>query len=320
MRVLITGAAGFVGPYVANALRMIHGADLAIIPTSKTAANHPTLGLVEPLDVTDHRAVEAAIDHHRPSHIIHLAGIAAPIDASNDPDQAWRVHVQGTLNLARAVLKKAPDCCLINAGTGLVYGTSANRGLPLDETAILSPIDDYGVTKAAADLALGALVHQGLRCVRIRAFNHTGAGQSGAFVIPSFAIQIARIEAGQMEPTIRVGNLDAQRDFLDVRDVATAYALAATKSTLAGGGAILNIASGKGRRVGDLLDILLSFSRVDIKIEQDSARMRPSDLPHVVGNPEQAWQLLGWQSKYAIEQTLADVLADCRQRVSVEPR
>ena len=116
-------------------------------------------------------------------------------------------------------MDKAPDCWLLNAGSGLVYGESAKPGLPLDESALLAPIDEYAVTKAAADLALGALARRGLKCIRFRPFNHTGAGQAGAFVIPAFAMQIAQIEAGLAEPVIHVGNLDAERDFLDVRDV-----------------------------------------------------------------------------------------------------
>ncbi|HWK65518.1 MAG TPA: NAD-dependent epimerase/dehydratase family protein [Rhizobiaceae bacterium] len=316
MRVLITGATGFVGPHVVDAVRAVCGEGTAVIATSRTATSHPAIGDAEALDVTNPQAVEAAIVRHRPSHVIHLAGIAAPTEAAKSPEVAWNVHVQGTLNLARTILEKAHDCWLVNAGTGLVYGASAASGLPLDEGTLLAPLDDYGVTKAAADLALGALARRGLKCVRMRPFNHTGAGQTEAFVIPAFAMQIAEIEAGLKEPIIRVGNLDAERDFLDVRDVATAYALAAANSRGSEPGTILNIASGKALRIGDALAGLLSLSRVAIKVEQDPARMRPSDLPSVVGNSDKARQLLAWQPTYTIEQTLADVLLDCRKRIA----
>lgn len=315
MRVLITGAAGFAGPHVIDAVRRTCG-DISILATSKSATYLRDIGRVEALDVADRRAVNAAVEHCRPTHIIHLAGIAAPAEAACSPDAAWQVHVQGTLNLAHALLEKAPDCCLVNVGSGLVYGDSFGAGLPLDETALLAPIDEYSATKAAADLALGALAHQGLRCVRVRPFNHTGLGQTSAFVIPAFATQIAKIEAGLMEPIIRVGNLEAERDFLDVRDVAAAYALVVAKSSTVASGTILNIASGKARRVGDLLDELLSLSQAEVTIEQDPARMRASDFPRIVGSASRARHLLGWQPKHTIHQILADVLADCRRRVA----
>lgn len=320
MRVLITGATGFVGPHVVEALRGVCGADTVIVATSKSPGGNPVFGNAEALDVTDRQAVELTIARHAPSHVIHLAGIAAPVAAANEPDVAWKIHVDGTLNLARALMEKAPDCWLVNAGTGLIYGATAALGLPLDESSLLAPVDDYGVTKASADLALGALARRGLRCIRMRPFNHTGPGQTGAFVIPAFAMQIAQIEAELTEPVIRVGNLEAERDFLDVRDVAIAYALAVAKSPSIEPGAILNLASGTGRSIGDMLDKLLSLSRTKIRVEQDPARMRPSDLPRVVGNAEQARRQLGWLPKYKIEQTLADVLSDCRQRISFAAR
>ena len=318
MRVLITGATGFVGPHVVAALRSICGADVAVVATSRFPAQHPAFGDTEVLDVLDRNAIEVAITRHNPSHIIHLAGIAATADVAKAPGAVWRVHVQGTLNVAHMLLRRAPGCCLVNAGSGLVYGTSACSGVAMDETTLLAPIDDYGVTKAAADLALGALARRGLKCVRMRPFNHTGPGQTEAFAIPAFAMQIARIEMGFAEPVIRVGNLDAERDFLDVRDIAAAYALVVAKSPSIEPGTTLNLASGKRHRMGDLLEILLSLSRTRVKTEQDPARMRPSELQRIVGSAERARELLGWRPRYAIEQTLADVLANCRQRVLVE--
>lgn len=320
MRVLITGARGFVGPYVFDALHSVCGSDISVIATSKDGGSHPVLGQIEALDVTDKVAVQDAIVRHRPTHVVHLAAVAALGAARADPENTWRIHVQGALNVAHAILEKAPECWLLHVGSGLVYGESAKAGLPLDESALLAPVDDYAVTKAAADLALGALSRHGLKCIRLRPFNHTGPGQTEAFAVPAFAMQIARIEAGLAPPVIRVGNLDAERDFLDVRDVAGAYAVAAAKSPAMESGTILNISSGKARRMRDMLEKLLSFSHAAITVEQDAGRMRPSDLPRSVGKPERAWQLLGWKPKYAIEQTLADVLADCRKRVATELR
>ena len=197
----------------------------------------------------------------------------------------------------------------------MVYGASAASGLPLDETIVLDPVDEYAVTKAAADLALGALARRGLRCVRMRPFNHTGPGQEEAFVVPSFAMQIARIEQGLQPPVIKVGNLDAERDLVDVRDVAAAYGLAVEKAASVPAGTILNIGAGRAYRVRDILDRLLGMSRLQIKVEQDPERMRPVDLPRIICNASQAHRTLGWAPQYDIDKTLADVLADCRVRL-----
>lgn len=318
MRVLVTGAAGFVGPHVVRALRTRCGPDITVIPTSRDQCDHPSFGRVQALDVTDRAAVVSAVAQHRPTHIIHLAGIAAPAAAADSPEWAWRVHVQGTLNVAHALIETSPACWLINAGSGLVYGDSAGKGEPLDESTLLSPVDEYGATKAAGDLALGALTRRGLMCVRTRPFNHTGPGQTEAFVVTAFAMQIARIEAGLDEPVIRVGNLNAKRDFLDVRDVVDAYARIVQNSKVVATGTILNIASGEARSVGSILEGLLSLSPARISVEHDPARMRPSDPLVIVGNAEKARKLLAWSPGCPLEATLADVLADCRDRIAMQ--
>jgi len=316
MRVLITGAKGFVGPYVAGALSRTCGDDVELFATAREAGEHPAFGLVAALDVTNPGAVAAAIARHIPTHVVHLAGIAAPAAASADPQLAWRVHVQGALNLAQAILDHAPDCWLLHVGSGLVYGETAKSGLPLNEEALIAPMDEYSVTKAAADLALGAQIRRGLKCVRLRPFNHTGPGQTEAFVIPAFANQIAKIEAGLAPPFIRVGNLDAERDFLDVRDVANSYALTVQYCETLEPGIIINIASGVPRRIDDVLKLLLAQSRVKIEVEHDPTRLRPSDLPRIVGDARRAHRRLGWVPQQAFEETLRSVLDHWRFRVS----
>jgi GDP-4-dehydro-6-deoxy-D-mannose reductase len=320
MRILMTGARGFVGPYVAEALRRICGAEITIFATAKEAGEHPAFGTVSALDVTDSLPIEAAINGFNPTHVVHLAGVAAPTTARADPQLAWRVHVQGALNLSRAILNRAPDCWLLHVSSGLVYGETANSGEPLDEQSLLAPTDEYSVTKAAADLALGAEVLRGLKCIRLRPFNHTGAGQSDAFVVPAFAKQIARIEAGLAPPVMSVGNLDAERDFLDVRDVANAYALAVINSLKLNSGLILNIASGVPRRIESILQQLLRQSSSSITVERDPARMRPSDLPRIAGNADLARTLLGWEPEHALEDAIRNVLNDWRRQVADEAR
>ncbi|RWM31955.1 MAG: NAD-dependent epimerase/dehydratase family protein [Mesorhizobium sp.] len=312
MRVLITGARGFVGPYVFEALHSVCGRGIAVVATSKDGGPHPVFGQVEALDVTDKVAVEEAIARHRPSHVIHLAAVAALRAAQADPQSTWRIHVHGALNVAHAILDKVPGCWLIHVGSGLVYGESAKIGRPLDENTLLAPIDDYAVTKAAADLALGALSRHGLKCIRMRPFNHTGPGQTEAFAVPAFAMQIARIEAGLAAPVIRVGNLDAERDFLDARDVASAYASVVSNSDDLVPNTIFNVASGVSWRMGHILEQLLAQSSVKIATEQDPLRLRPSDLPRIVGDANRAREQLGWVPEHPFEETLAAVLEHCR--------
>jgi GDP-4-dehydro-6-deoxy-D-mannose reductase len=315
MRILITGARGFVGPYVVEALRRVCG-EVAVVATATTSGEHPLLGSVAALDVTDAAAVKAAVERHSPTHVINLAGLAVPAVASANPKAAWQVHVQGALNLAEAILDKASDCWLLNVSSGLVYGESAKSGLPLDEYTLLAPIDEYAVTKAAADLALGALTRRGLKAIRFRPFNHTGPGQAESFVIPAFAMQIAKIEAGLAPPVIHVGNLDSERDFLDVRDVAEAYALAARSTPSPDlSGAIFNVASGVPQRIADVLERLLAQSRVTIEVKQDPARLRPSDLPRIIGDAGRLHRKLGWSPRHAFDDTLGAVLDESRRRV-----
>lgn len=287
-----------------------------MIGTAKEAGEHPAFGHVEALDVADADAVSAAIARTAPTHVVHLAGIAAPTAAGASPQAAWRVHVDGTLNLSNAILRSAPDCWLLYVGSGLVYGETAKSGLPLSEEALLAPVDEYAATKAAADLALGAQVHRGLKCIRLRPFNHTGPGQTDAFVVPAFAKQIATIEAGLAPPIIRVGNLDAERDFLDVRDVVRAYALAAKHADNLKSGTIFNVASGVPYRIKDILGNLLSLSRVRIDVEQDAARLRPSDLPRIVGDSRRIRETLSWAPECRLEDTMLDVLNYWRSRVA----
>jgi GDP-4-dehydro-6-deoxy-D-mannose reductase len=279
---------------------------------------HPGAALLTPaFDVTDAAATAAAVRDARPDSVVHLAGIAAPVDAKRDPDLAWRVNLHGTLTLARAVLAHAASATLVFAGSGDAYGASFRAGTPLEETAALAPQNTYGATKAAADLALGALANEGLRVIRVRPFNHTGPGQTEAFVVPSFARQVARIEAGLQEPVLRVGALAPERDFLDVRDVCAGYAacLAADLPP----GTVLNLASGVPRRIADVLHDLLRLAGVAARIETDAARLRTGDIPRAVGNAALAGRLIGWSPAMAWEQTLRDVLDDWRARVRVDP-
>lgn len=299
--VLVTGAGGFVGRHVCAAL---------------VAAG---VEVVRPeVDVTNRGALRAVIDENQPKYCLHLAAIAAIGVARAEPERAWTVNLHGTLNLAGAIRDRAPDCRLIFISSADIYGASFRAGQALDEQAVPAPLNTYGATKAAADLALGAMAAEGLDVLRLRPFNHTGPGQSADFVVPAFARQIARIEAGMVPPVIKVGALTPERDFLDVRDVARAYAQAITRGDALPSGMVLNIASGMPRRIGDVLRALLELAKVEVRVEEDQARLRPSDIPRAIGDAARARALLGWEPLIPWPETLADVLNDWRVRVRHE--
>ncbi len=297
-RILVTGSGGFVGVHLMPALAHAYP-DAAI--TEATA------------DVTDREAVMDEIATVAPDAVIHLAAIAAIPAARQDPARAWHVNLHGTLHIASAVLAHAPGATLLFASTADLYGATFRSGVPIDETAMLAPLNTYAATKAAADLALGAMAAEGLRAIRMRPFNHTGPGQTDAFVVAAFARQVARIAAGLQPPVLQVGDLSPLRDFLDVRDVCAAYAqvLAADLTP----GAILNVASGQSRRIGDVLRDLLHAAGVTADIQTDPARLRPSDIPIAAGDAGRL-RALGWAPAVPWAQTVADTLAYWRHKIA----
>jgi GDP-4-dehydro-6-deoxy-D-mannose reductase len=307
-RILITGARGFVGGVLQAALKRRHGeATLEFVDFVD-----PESGM--PADLMYQEEVSRAVAAAAPDVVFHLAAIAAPRDARDDPQRAWQVNVMGTLHLAQAVLQSAPTARLIWSGSSESYGLTFNRVEgAVDETAALSPASAYGATKAAADLMLGQLARDGLDSVRFRPFNHTGAGQLPIYVVPAFAQQVARIEAGKQEPIVRVGNLEARRDFLDVRDVVDGYIAAA--DTDKGRGEVYNLSTGKPVAIGEILDILISLSTVAVKVEVDPARYLPNTVPTGSGNPEKAVRDLGWQPQISLKDTLSAVLDYWRQNL-----
>jgi GDP-4-dehydro-6-deoxy-D-mannose reductase len=300
-RILMTGASGFAARHLLPLL----------------AVSFPQAELItEHIDVADRDAVANWVRDARPDACIHLAAITTVADARHDPDRAWQVNLHGTLNLARAILAHAHDCRLLFASSAEVYGRSFASGRPLDENAPLAPMNSYAATKAAADLALGAMASDGLRVVRLRLFNHTGPGQSDDFVLPAFARQIAMIESGRQTSPLRVGGLDSMRDFLDVRDVCGAYVACLRHDVELPPGTVLNIASGVPRRIGDILRALLDLAGLRTEIVTDAARLRGSEILSASGDSSRAQSLLGWAPAIPWQQTLADVLADWRTRVA----
>jgi GDP-4-dehydro-6-deoxy-D-mannose reductase len=308
MRILITGAGGFVGKHLIGELRQQFRGDVDILPTSRGATTL-AVGAV-PLDVTDRAAVRHLVSAFRPAHVIHLAGIAAIPAAGANSDATWTVHLSGALNVANAILEETPNCVLHYVGTGQVYGETARSTDRLDEKSLLAPTNVYTASKAAADLALGALTYGGLRCLRFRPFNHTGPGQSDAFVVPNFALQVARIKAGLRPPVLNVGNLAVERDFIDVRDVVAAYLKGITCSDTVPNNSIFNIASGTGYKISDILSWLIELAGIDVRVLQDSRRLRSNDIARFVGDASQAQKVLGWAPHIRFRDTLTEVLEE----------
>jgi GDP-4-dehydro-6-deoxy-D-mannose reductase len=301
-RILVTGANGFVGRHLLPALA-------AHLPGAEPVPARA--------DLADAGAVEAEVRRVRPEGCVHLAAVSAVGAAREDPDRAWRVNVLGTLALARALLAHAPACLLVFASSADAYGASFQGGAALAEDAPLAPLNPYAATKAAADLALGAMVPDGLRVVRVRAFNHTGPGQAPLFAVPAFARQAARVRAGLQAPVLQVGNLEPRRDFLDVRDVCAAYALCLARGGALPWGAVLNLASGEARRIGDVLDAVLGAAGVEARIETSAARVRGTgDVPVARGDAALARRVLGWSPRVPWPETLRDVVADWHARVA----
>jgi nucleoside-diphosphate-sugar epimerase len=284
------------------------------------ASAFPGTALLTPtFDVCNAAEVTNAVRDAAPDACIHLAAISTNALAAPDEDRAWAVNLHGTLRLARAIRCHAPGCQLVFASSADAYGASFRQGVKLDESAPLAPLNLYAATKAAADLALGAMVEQGFPVVRLRPFNHTGAGQTSGLVVAAFARQLARIEAGLQDPVINVGNLDPSRDFLDVRDVCAAYVACVARRDVIEPGAIFNLASGEPRRIGDILDELKALANVLTETRVDLARTRATDVPVAYGDATRARDVLGWTPGTPWRQTLTDVLEDWRQRIATEP-
>jgi GDP-4-dehydro-6-deoxy-D-mannose reductase len=307
---LVTGASGFAGSHLVEHLLE---REPAVAAWSNPRGNAPSLddsriawGAV---DILDRSAVRAAIDRLKPSVVYHCAGAADVGGSWKDPVTPLRVNALGTHHLLDALQSVQSTARVLVVGSAAVYRISSET---LAEDAPLGPASPYGVTKLAQEvIARGAT---SLPVVLVRPFNHVGPRQSPAFVMSSFARQIAEIEAGATDPVLRVGNLDAQRDITDVRDVVRAYKLLAEKGRLH---QPYNVCSGRAYRIGDLLEMLLARAQRSIKTVIDPSRLRPSDQPLIVGDPARARTDCGWQATIPIETTLNDLLDYWRQRIAL---
>jgi GDP-4-dehydro-6-deoxy-D-mannose reductase len=316
-RILITGGGGFVGGWLIKTIQEQMATDTKLFASERKVEPSTEPGSVEwlSLDVADAHEVERVITDIQPTCVIHLAAIAAPAAAQASPTVAWGVNLHGTLNVANAILKLASHARLVFVSTSEIYaGSAINVDTRLDESTAVNPLTVYAATKAAADLALGQMARDGLRVIRLRPFNHTGPGQSEDFVVPAFAAQIARIEKGLQEPIIKVGNLDAQRDFTDVRDVVRAYCKAVPSSSELGPGTIINLGSGQARSINTILEGLIQRSKLPVLVRHDQGRVRSTEVPIMVADNSRAQHLLQWKPLIPFDLTLDDVMAFAREQ------
>lgn len=305
-RLLVTGRGGFVGRTVAKA-----------VASEKWGDTFELVPFVDPItkatpDLRDPEAVDRAVSAATPDAVLHLAAMAAPREARAQPVAAWQVNVMGTLHLARSVLRNAPSARFIYAGSSEAYGATFNRiQSPIKEEALLEPMATYGATKAAADIMLRQMAYDGLKSIIFRPFNHTGPGQARTYVVPAFASQVAQIEAGLRDPVMTIGNLEAVRDFLDVRDIADAYLTAASRDDVASG-ETFNLSTSTPVAVSTLLEMLVGTVQTEISLKVVPELFVPNAIPVMSGNNSKAKALLGWAPSIPLSQTITDVLDEAR--------
>jgi GDP-4-dehydro-6-deoxy-D-mannose reductase len=314
VRILITGITGFVGPHLAHHIAdtapeaevwgLVWEADRGEAPSSI----HQVAG-----DLTDLQSLRSAFDRVQPEIIFHLAAASSVASSWDHPGRFLEVNAVGTVNLLEVVRAAERDVRVVVSSSGEVYGAVPVDQQPISEDEHLTPLSPYAASKAAQDLLTAQYFHgYGIPTIRLRLFHHTGPGRPPQFVASSFAHQIARIERGLDPPRLAVGNLEAIRDFTDVRDVARAYWLAATRGIP---GDAYNVCSNRHTSIRRVLDILLTGSEVEVEVEVDPNRLRAADIPYLVGDHTRFSSATGWQPEIPLVKTLGDLLNWWRDNV-----
>ena len=315
VRALITGISGFVGSHLAEYLlghTDWHAAGTVYGPEENIEHLRDKLELY-PAELSELETVISILKQARPDYIFHLAAQPLVSLSRRDPWGTLAINIRLQLNILEAVARLGSGARILVVGSSEEYGLVRPDELPVKETNPLRPTSPYAVSKVAQDM-LGLqyhLSHQ-LYTVRVRSFNHIGPRQRLGFVASDFASQIAEAEAGLREPVIQVGNLEPQRDFSDVRDVVRGYHLLTTQGEP---GEVYNLGSEQAHSVGEMLDTLLALSEVPITIIQDPERVRPTDVPVIVGDCTKIREQTGWRPEIPFEQSLQDVLDYWRGKI-----
>jgi len=323
MKALITGITGFAGSHLAEYL-LEHHPDVEVAgshrwrsPLDNVRGVVDEIELVE-CDLRDYTSVHHLIERVRPDAIFHLAAQSFVPTSWNAPGETLNTNIIGQTHIFEAVRAVGVDPVIQIACSSEEYGLVKPEETPITEDNPLRPLSPYAVSKMGQDF-LGYQYFQsyGIKAVRTRGFNHTGPRRGQVFVTSNFAKQLAEIKLGLRQPVIRVGNLDAIRDFTDVRDMVRAYYLAVTKARP---GEAYNIATGTGITIRELLDRLIALAEVEVEIETDPERLRPSDVEILIGDSSKFRADTGWEPQIPFDKTLKDTFDYWIERLEAERR
>ena len=313
MRALVLGAGGFVGRHLVRYLR--ENSDE--VACGVLSADDEVAGCLNVIaDITIPETIRDAVDQFKPEVVYLLAGMAFVPEAEKNLESAIRVNVLGAANVARICAEKLPsDGALVFASSAEVYGAISATDLPITEETPVRPANNYSLSKIMGELAVERYCRprSDMRQVIVRPFNHIGAGQDARFVSANFARQLAMIAHGLHEPIISVGNLEAKRDFSDVRDVVRAYRLLAEKAS-----GIFNVGSGTCVSINDILANLVAISGLKVSIQQDPTRMRSSEVPEIYGTTEKIAKACGWTVQIPLSETLEELYDFWHQKIKNE--
>jgi GDP-4-dehydro-6-deoxy-D-mannose reductase len=320
MRALITGITGFAGSHLAEYLLAEHPG-VEVFGTYRWRSRmdnvehlRAKVKLLE-ADLRDYTSMYNALERSRPDFIFHLAAQSFVPSSWTAPNETLTTNIAGQTNLFEAIRSLRIDPVVQIACSSEQYGLVLPDEVPIKETNPLRPLSPYAVSKVAQDY-LGYQYFQsyGLKAIRTRGFNHTGPRRGQVFVTSNFCSQVAAIELGLQEPVIRVGNIEAIRDFTDVRDMVRAYWLAVNHGKP---GEVYNIATGRGIRISELLDRIIALADVEVRIEVDPERLRPSDVEILIGDSSKFRADTGWEPRIPFEQTVSDLLDYWRRTLTV---
>jgi GDP-4-dehydro-6-deoxy-D-mannose reductase len=309
---LITGASGFVGRHLVNLLRNSTRWDLIGLQ-AHPGGKMPGVRLLV-CDLLDAELTNRVIERHRPDVIFHLAAQAYVPKAVANPAETLVTNAVAQANVLESCRAAGISPIIVIVSSAEVYGAVSAHEIPISEHQTFQPRNPYAVSKITQDmLGLQYFLSYEMNIVRVRPFNHIGPGQNDRFVVSSLARQIAEIELDLADPILLVGNLDAVRDFLDVRDVVCAY-LAVCKSEFRG--EVFNVASGTGVPISSILHELLGLTTANVTVRQDPSRLRPSDIPTLVGDASKLRAATGWRPSVSLQQSLGDTLDYWRRRLT----